>query len=330
MSALLDAPLSSLDEVGVGSPSWKQQQQANRRRSSVFPLPMPKREFPTSDDLLSVWRALDDVETGTGMRGYITLAEFNAFMRRGMPECDERQGERWRLRNAERKKEIGRAVRAERSGRGAEAASAGFGDASAESLEAWQRAMASVTKATPQHVARLSSMLDSHLEPKGYAGGWYTLYKAYDPRGHGKIDFGAFSALVRELLGASIDLLRAPGDEAKRPNKKNNELDKLKDQVLQNSVLSKFGTKSARAAEPPPPPSVASSSAYYQRRTHEQIVHEQAVLRSVWAALDTELTGHLTVSEFASFMKIGGQQRKERHEEKARQQQLQQTVLRKQ
>ena len=131
VSALLDAPLSSLDEVGVGSPAWKQQQQANRRRSSVFPLPMPKREFPTSDDLLSVWRALDDVETGTGMRGYITLAEFNAFMRRGMPECDERQGERWRLRNAERKKEIGRAVRAERSGRGAEAASAGFGDASA-------------------------------------------------------------------------------------------------------------------------------------------------------------------------------------------------------
>ena len=293
----------------------------------------------TKSDVLSIWRALDNyvaqpvLPPGEGDesvfggppapppvvgRGYITKDELNAFLRRGMPQSDERQGEKRREKRAARHRQEAQALRDDVKA-AAKAAGGHAGDVpdEIEDVDEWQRMMRDVTPATERQMQRLSEKLNERLEFAGYSG-WYPLFKAKDVKGAGRIGWPTFCVIARELgvVGGGAESPTAHKASRARPTTA-----ELRDQIRAGA---NGGERSAGSwwtgAPTSHSPSTRGAAPAPARTVRAPVTDENAKLQRVWRVLDADLTGHITISEFASFFKLGGSSpRRDRKDEAARQ-----------
>lgn len=307
-STLLDTSDAELDGADFGMTS-RRRRGPSREYDEIERLRnLPQRI--TRAELLQVWLVLDHREeveddgrtspsallalpplpTGHNADGYITKDELIAFLRHGMPPGDVRLGERKRDKTASRRRQdhSPNTDAADHSPR-----------ETAASLHEWQCMMKDVEPVSDKQLMRLSRALNERLEPAGHSGGWYPLFKAYDHAGAGRIEWNTFFVMVRELMGGVAEVAATRATRPERQARR-----ELSTPELRAQVRGRVGSVVTVAAK-----EVMNSGAkIVSTRTKplEQAVFDPGALQRYWRALDTNLTGHLTLSEFAAFFKRGG------------------------
>ena len=141
----------------------------------------------TDRELMAVWRAID-----VDGNGYVTAGEFGRFLKtkgRSEPRVLQRPSRAsWRVRDAEQKLRVGRAVKAEterllgRSGAAHEAVSAGESD---------------LVQLATAFTAKMCEIF------AGTSMEWFKLFREVDSDGSGHISFNELQKMVRELLRMS-------------------------------------------------------------------------------------------------------------------------------
>ena len=249
-----------------------------------------RRRTEMVNDLRSIWCALDRDVDEECLRGWITVVEFTGFMRRGVPPSDERPpAERAREMRAARQRTQAPVGREQLVRKPAHAtAGAVSDDAAAGGDDEWRRPMERVAAATETQLTKLATRLTMRLETKGHKG-WYDCFKYYDTDCAGRLGWSAFCLLVRELLGTTDLQLSAAGGGSQRVTTVD-----LREQVRR-------GAANGGATSSPQPGATSSSP----RSGHAHQAHELDQMRSVWRALDRDLSGHITVGDFSGLMKLG-------------------------
>lgn len=278
--------------------------------------------------LMGLWKALDDDGSGK-LRGYITLGEFFSFMRSGAtPRRSRVQGDAegdaegtegggvvgeggagsgggggeapigWKERLLAARREAAEDLKKAKRAGGAESAAA---------LEAWRAEMAAVEPASDSLLAAVASELLGASAFSPVAGGsWYSIFKAMDTDGSGRVTWIEFFAVCKRhgLVPASRPqpprmAVRTAEDEL--PRIVTGERQQTADTMWtgERQLTSDTTTK-------PPEPMGRGGKGGARRRLVDGTRVGINVLRSVWRRLDTQLSGTLTVADVAAFLRHSG------------------------